>query len=159
MKARFVFSAFCMLVAMTMATSAFAQGIFVVSSGPEPRGRANGHTELSGGISVTMSAGNFNPERDPQRPFWDGDDRLRRSHHECRGLRRRTYRQQHQREHLWSQRASAGPGADDANRVRISKDKTMLTVHVIAGTTCDDEHIDQRGQRAALPGGIGAFER
>ena len=59
MKSRFAFSAFCMLVAMTMATGAFAQGIFVVSSGPEARGRANGQAELSGGISVTLTAGTF----------------------------------------------------------------------------------------------------
>ena len=150
MKARFAFSAFCMLVAMTMATSAFAQGIFVVSSGPEPRGRANGHTELSGGISVTMSAGNFNPVVTPNAhsgtvmidygvPITnvvgsaDVDDTINVS--------------------ICGAQRLASPGADDANRVRISKDKTMLTVHVIAGTTCEtNTSINVDNVRLSLAG-------
>ncbi len=41
MKTRFVFSACCMLVAMTMATGAFAQGMFcTVSSGNRAAGPA-----------------------------------------------------------------------------------------------------------------------
>ena len=55
MKSRFVFSSFCMLVAMTMATSAFAQGVFTVSSGNQPRGRLNGHAEVAGGISLATA--------------------------------------------------------------------------------------------------------
>ena len=57
MKTRFVFSAFCMLVAMTMATGAFAQGVFTVSSGIEPRGRSNGHAEEAGGVTLFLNSG------------------------------------------------------------------------------------------------------
>ena len=57
MKSRFAFSAFCMLVAMTMATGAFAQGIFTLSAGSEPRGRMNGHAEEAGGITLFLSNG------------------------------------------------------------------------------------------------------
>ena len=52
MKFRFAFSAFCMLVAMTMATDAIAQGVFRVTSGTESRGRATGHAEKAGDISL-----------------------------------------------------------------------------------------------------------
>ena len=57
MKTRFVFSALCMLVAMTMATGAFAQGVFTVSSGIEPRGRSNGHAEEAGGVTLFLNSG------------------------------------------------------------------------------------------------------
>ena len=56
MKTRFVFSAFCMLVAMTMATGAFAQGTFQVSAGAT-QGRMNGHTEKAGGITLALTSG------------------------------------------------------------------------------------------------------
>ncbi len=56
MKIRFVFSAFCMLVAMTMATGAFAQATFQVSSGAT-QGRMNGHTEEAGGITLAVTSG------------------------------------------------------------------------------------------------------
>ncbi len=59
MKSRFLFSAFCMLVAMTMATGAFAQSAtFQVSSGAT-QGRMNGHTELAGGITLSSISGSF----------------------------------------------------------------------------------------------------
>ena len=52
MKTRFVFSAFCMLVAMTMATGAFAQGTFQVSSrrhaGPDERPHGGGRRYHAG---------------------------------------------------------------------------------------------------------------
>ena len=57
MKTRFVFSAFCMLVAMTMATGAFAQAVFTVSGGIEPRGRMNGHAETAGGVTLFLTSG------------------------------------------------------------------------------------------------------
>ena len=56
MKTRFVFSAFCMLVAMTMATGAFAQATFQVSAGAT-QGRMNGHTEEAGGITLALTSG------------------------------------------------------------------------------------------------------
>ena len=52
MKFRFAFSAFCMLVAMTMATDAIAQAVFRVTSGTESRGRVTGHAEKAGDISL-----------------------------------------------------------------------------------------------------------
>ena len=46
-----------MLVAMTMATGAFAQSAtFQVSSGAT-QGRMNGHTELAGGITLALTSG------------------------------------------------------------------------------------------------------
>ena len=59
MKSRFACSAFCMLVAMTMATGAFAQGIFTMSAGSEPRGRSNGHAEEAGGITLFLANGDI----------------------------------------------------------------------------------------------------
>ena len=56
MKTRFVFSAFCLLVAMTMATGAFAQATFQVSAGAT-QGRMNGHAEEAGGITLAVTSG------------------------------------------------------------------------------------------------------
>ena len=59
MKTRFIFSAFCMLVAITMATDAFAQaGTFQVSSGAT-QGRMNGHTEMAGGVTLALTSGSI----------------------------------------------------------------------------------------------------
>jgi hypothetical protein len=57
MKIKFAFSAFCMLVAMTLATGAFAQAVFTVSAGNEPRGRMNGHGEVAGGVTLAKLSG------------------------------------------------------------------------------------------------------
>ena len=78
MKTRFVFSACCMLVAMTMATGAFAQAVFTVSSGNQPRGRLNSHTELAGGVTLAKLK-----RRGCRGRRRIGDYRLRRPHHEC----------------------------------------------------------------------------
>ena len=59
MKIKFAFSALALLVVMTMATSAFAQAVFTVSSGIEPRGRMNGHAELAGGITLSRFSGSI----------------------------------------------------------------------------------------------------
>ena len=61
MKSRFVFSAFCMLVAMTMATGAFAQATFQVSAGAT-QARMNGHTEEAGGITLAVTSGMISDE-------------------------------------------------------------------------------------------------
>ena len=53
-KYRYALSAWCALGVMTMATGAFAQGVFSVSSGVEPRAREHGQTELAGGITLTL---------------------------------------------------------------------------------------------------------
>ena len=63
MKTRFVFSAFCMLVAMTMATGAFAQATFQVSAGAT-QGRMNGHTEEAGGITLAVTSGSIGTATD-----------------------------------------------------------------------------------------------
>ena len=57
MRFRFATSALVFLVAMTMATGAFAQGIFTLSAGSESRGRNNGHAELAGGITLFLENG------------------------------------------------------------------------------------------------------
>ena len=59
MKFRFATSALVFLVAMTMATGAFAQGIFTLSAGSESRGRSNGHAELAGGVTLFLTTGSL----------------------------------------------------------------------------------------------------
>ena len=49
LKTKYALSALGLLVAMTMATDALAQGVFSVSSSIVPRARANGHTEAGRG--------------------------------------------------------------------------------------------------------------
>ena len=66
MKFRFAFSAFCMLVAMTMATDAIAQGVFRVTSGTESRGRATGHAEKAGDISLFLTNGRDSRKAQPR---------------------------------------------------------------------------------------------
>ena len=56
MKIKFAFSALVLLVAMTMATGAFAQATFQVSAGAT-QGRMNGHTEEAGGITLAVTSG------------------------------------------------------------------------------------------------------
>ncbi len=57
LKTKYVLSALSFLVAMTMATSAFAQVTFTVGSSIESRARMNGQTELAGGITLTRASG------------------------------------------------------------------------------------------------------
>ena len=59
MKFRFSTSALVFLVAMTMATGAFAQGIFTASPGTRANGRANGYAEEAGGITVFLTTGSI----------------------------------------------------------------------------------------------------
>jgi hypothetical protein len=56
MKMRTVFCALVVLVAMSMATSAFAQVTFTASSTPTSRAIRTGHTELTGTITLTQTA-------------------------------------------------------------------------------------------------------
>ena len=57
MKTRFVFSALCMLVAMTMATGAIAQTSRTFqASASATVGRMNGHTERAGGITLAPTS-------------------------------------------------------------------------------------------------------
>ena len=63
MKTRSAFSALALLVVMTIATGAFAQGTFRVSSGIEPRGRMNGHAEEAGGISLFLLNGSVRTDQ------------------------------------------------------------------------------------------------
>ena len=63
MKFRFASSALVFLVAMTMATGAFAQqGIFTLSAGSEARGRSNGHAEEAGGVTLFLVNGALNDD-------------------------------------------------------------------------------------------------
>ena len=57
MKQRFNISALAFLLVMTMTTTAFAQGVFRLSSGTESRGRMNGHAEATGDISLFLING------------------------------------------------------------------------------------------------------
>ena len=83
LKTKYALSALGLLVAMTMATDALAQGVFSVSSSIVPRARANGHTELAGGVTLARAA---SPIGDAG---WDCNDRLRRDDHQRRRRRRR----------------------------------------------------------------------
>ena len=62
MKIRFAFSALVLMVAMTMATSAFAQSVFSISSGIQPRGREHGHAELAGGVTLARTSGTLSED-------------------------------------------------------------------------------------------------
>ena len=53
-KYRYALSVWCALGVMTMATGAFAQGVFSVSGSVEPRAREHGRTELAGGVTLTL---------------------------------------------------------------------------------------------------------
>jgi hypothetical protein len=64
MRLRFATSALVFLVAMTMATGAFAQGIFTLSAGSESRGRSNGHAELTGGVTLFLTTGGLGADDD-----------------------------------------------------------------------------------------------
>ena len=58
MRLRFATSALVFLVAMTMATGAFAQSaLFTVGSGTEPRGRMNGYAEAAGSVTLFVTNG------------------------------------------------------------------------------------------------------
>ena len=64
LKTKYALSALGLLVAMTMATDALAQGVFTVSSSIEPRARMNGHTEEAGGITLFQTSGSVDVESD-----------------------------------------------------------------------------------------------
>ena len=54
LKTKYALSAFGLLVAMTMATSAIAQNVLTISRGIEPRAREHGQTELAGAVTVVV---------------------------------------------------------------------------------------------------------
>ena len=57
MKSKYMLSALAFLLVMTMTTTAFAQGVFRLSSGTEARGRMNSHAEATGDISLFLING------------------------------------------------------------------------------------------------------
>ena len=57
MKIKFAVFTLSLLMVLTMATDAFAQGVFRVTSGTESRGRATGHAEAAGNISLFLTNG------------------------------------------------------------------------------------------------------
>ena len=57
MRSKFAFSALVLLVAMTVATTAFAQATFTVSSSSRASGRMNDHTALTGNIALVNGGG------------------------------------------------------------------------------------------------------
>ena len=57
MRSKSAFSALVLLVAMAMATSAFAQATFTVSSSSMARGRMNEHTAVTGNIALVNGGG------------------------------------------------------------------------------------------------------
>ena len=59
MKIRFAVFTLSLLMVLTMATGAFAQATFQVSSSSEQRGRLNGHAEKAGDISLSQISGTF----------------------------------------------------------------------------------------------------
>ena len=65
MRLRFASSALVFLVAMTMATGAFAQGIFTLSNGTVARGRSNGYAEAAGGITLFKTNGSLSSTTTP----------------------------------------------------------------------------------------------
>ena len=59
MKFKFAVFTLNLLMVLTMATGAFAQATFQVSSSSEQRGRMNGHAEKAGDISLAWVSGGF----------------------------------------------------------------------------------------------------
>ena len=93
LKTKYALSALGLLVAMTMATDALAQGVFSVSSSIVPRARMPTVTpRLAGGDHVGSSGVTYGRGR------WNCNDRLRRDDHECSRRRRRD--EHHPSEHL-----------------------------------------------------------
>ena len=62
MKPKYMLSALAFLLVMTMTTTAFAQGVFRLSSGTEARGRMNGHAEATGDISMFLINGTIDAD-------------------------------------------------------------------------------------------------
>ena len=62
MKSKYMLSALAFLLVMTMTTTAFAQGVFRLSSGTEARGRMNGHAEATGDISMFLINGTIDED-------------------------------------------------------------------------------------------------
>ena len=62
MKTKFAVFTLSLLMVLTMATGAFAQGVFTVSGGIEPRGRMNGHAEEAGGITLFLNSGGIDAD-------------------------------------------------------------------------------------------------
>ena len=59
MKIKFAVFTLSLLMVLTMATDVFAQGVFRVTSGTESRGRATGHAEAAGNISLFLTNGDI----------------------------------------------------------------------------------------------------
>ena len=149
MKSRFAFSAFCMLVAMTMATGAFAQGVFRVTSGTESRGRATGHAEAAGDISLFLTNGSIaaaetesgvvmieygvpitNAVGDEPDEGLDNNINIT----VCDSTR------------------LGGDEAETANRASVSKDGSVLTISIESCATGDSVVIEVQGVLLSLVG-------
>ena len=59
MKIKFAVFTLSLLLVLTMATGAFAQGVFTLSAGSEDRGRNNGHAEPTGDITLFLTTGDI----------------------------------------------------------------------------------------------------
>ena len=57
MKSRFLILMMGLLMVLAMGADAYAQAVFTVSSGNQPRGRVNGHAELAGGVTLARLSG------------------------------------------------------------------------------------------------------
>ena len=144
MKSRFAFSALCMLVAMTMATGAFAQGVFRVTSGTESRGRATGHAEKAGDVSLFLTNGDIGEDESGvlmieygvpiTNAVGDGETTPDNDINitVCAGTR------------------LAGDEVDPDSRASVSKDGSMLTINV--ASCSGEEAIEIRGVLLSLVG-------
>ena len=63
MKIKFAVFTLSLLMVLTMATDAFAQGVFRVTSGTESRGRSTGHAEEAGDISLFLTNGTIGTDQ------------------------------------------------------------------------------------------------
>ena len=57
MKSRFLILTMGLLMVLAMGADAYAQAVFTVSSGNQPRGRMNGHGEVAGGVTLAKLSG------------------------------------------------------------------------------------------------------
>ena len=147
MKLRFAPSALVFLVAMTMATGAFAQGIFTLSNNTVPRGRNNGHAELAGDITLFLTTGDIDLDLDNDAPT--GTVTIDYGVPITNSIGDRSVDADSFSVTVCAADLSALVAADanpDENGVTLSSDGTTLTINVetCPATQGADEHDDQR---------------
>ena len=157
MKSRFKILAMSTLLVLTMATGAYAQAVFQLSSGTEARGRSNGHAEASGNITLFLTRGSITAETGDAEP--GGTVTIDYGVPITNTVGRATTTTAADDEIAirvcGEDLLLAGDevvGEDGANRATISSDMETLTIEVEMCTGDDDTVISVSGVRLSLVG-------